>query len=241
MSTYNPRREKIAGIIYSNFPAYTSDQFGRRYPHTFGDARAYSRSSSSCQNAVERAYSVADEVIAVADEAATPSIQGVREAWQPVTGWEGRYEVSRDGEIRKLNGEPIGQWLNQDGYALVRLSSPRKMVRVHRAVADAFVPNPRGLPHVNHIDNDRSNNSADNLEWCDQATNIAHMDAQGRRSKHWLGKRSPAASLSDDEVRELRALYAAGGISLEKVAKRFSISKRAAGRCVNRETYSDVL
>jgi hypothetical protein len=77
--------------------------------------------------------------------------------------------------VRKAgSGEIIGQWKNSDGYPVVRLSRPRLMQRVHRLVALAFVPNPENKPSVNHLDNDRANNSARNLEWCTQAENIRH-------------------------------------------------------------------
>lgn len=161
--------------------------------------------------------------------------------WQPVDGWP-QYEVSRCGRVRKKNGKECGQWLNNHGYALVRLSRPRAMLRVHRLVAGAFIPNPHHKPCVNHLNNDRSDNRAENLEWCTQAENIRHADNQGRMQRdYWSGKRPPVAALSDEQVRDLRATYSAGGVSLEALGHMFGISKRAAHRCVKQETYSDVL
>jgi len=161
--------------------------------------------------------------------------------WRPAPGYEDKYEVSDDGQVRRCDGREVGQWAGWGGYMLVRFSGPRKMLRVHRLVAEAFVSNPDGLPFVNHIDHDRQNNIAANLEWCTQQQNLAHADKAGRMQRdYWQGKRSPNASLSDDQVRAIRGLYSSGGYSLAKLGERFGISKRATGRVVNRETYVDV-
>ena len=162
--------------------------------------------------------------------------------WQPVCGWP-QYEVSRDGRVRKAGGDEIGQWLGGgDGrYPQVRLSGPRRVIGVHRLVAAAFVPNPTARPCVNHIDNDPANNRAENLEWCTQAENLSHAAKQERMQRdYWVGKRPPSALLSDGEVREIRESHARDDITYAKLADRFRISKRAIGRCINRETYADV-
>lgn len=160
-------------------------------------------------------------------------------SWQPVIGWEGKYEVSSFGEVRKSNGEAVGQWLNSQGYSIVRLSNPRAMARVHRLVAGAFLGNADSKPNVNHIDNDRSNNKVENLEWCTQAENLAHMSRQGRRASPALNKRPAHSILSDQQVRDLRAGRRAGK-SLSQLGLEFGVSKRTAQRCAAGEYYRDV-
>ena len=150
------------------------------------------------------------------------------------------FEVSSEGRVRKIDGSECGQWKNQHGYPMVRLSGPRRIERVHRLVAQAFCPNPDGKPFINHIDNDRANNCASNLEWCTQAENLKHMTDQGRRAAPWKGKRSPSARLEDDAVLAIRAEYAAGGTSWDRLAKKWKVSKRVVGRLLNMETYVDV-
>lgn len=158
--------------------------------------------------------------------------------WQPI---DDQYLISRTGVVKDTNGRIIGQWKNDQGYMLVRLSSPRRVERVHRLVAAAFVKNPRGLDTVNHIDCNRSNNDASNLEWCTQAENLQHSSNLGRMQRdYWIGKRSPNAALSDDQVRQIRSDYAAGGVSLNEISRKLGVSKRAVGRVIHRETYQDV-
>src|SRR5690242_3082611 len=76
----------------------------------------------------------------------------------PVVGYEKHYLISTDGVIKKISGEIIGTWKNDQGYVLARLSNPRAVVRAHRLVAEAFIQNPDNLPIINHIDHCRSNN-----------------------------------------------------------------------------------
>lgn len=102
-----------------------------------------------------------------------------KEIWLPVKGYEGLYEVSSFGRVRSLNymhtGKTnlIGVYENEGGYLYVCLhkSGNKKNYLVHRLVAEAFIPNWFGDPQINHIDEDKTNNHIDNLEWCDAKYN----------------------------------------------------------------------
>lgn len=117
-----------------------------------------------------------------------------REEWRDIPGYEGLYQASDHGRIRSLNniqhvvfrgkpvikpkyGKVIKPGKHRGGYAMVWLSKNGvvKAHTVHRLVADTFLPNPSGLPEINHIDGDKKNNSISNLEWCTRNTNIQHM------------------------------------------------------------------
>jgi hypothetical protein len=160
--------------------------------------------------------------------------------WQPVVGFEGHYEVSSCGQVRRCDGRLCGQWLSDLGYYLVRLTKgsmgTRKVSKVHRLVAFAFIANPNNKPCVNHIDHDKKNNRADNLEWCTQKENLQHMHRSGRGTKHWSGRRSPNAHLSQDSVELIHSLREQG-LSHQKIANSVGASKRTVGRVIKGETY----
>ena len=99
------------------------------------------------------------------------------EIWCPIKGYEGIYEVSDQGRVRSLKfGKEriLKPFRNKGGYLLVGLckNGEQKKCKVHRLVAQTFIPNPDNLPEVNHKDEDKTNNFVHNLEWCDVKYNI---------------------------------------------------------------------
>lgn len=98
------------------------------------------------------------------------------EIWKSIAGYEGLYEVSTEGNVRSLKFGKTRILKPQDngtGYLHVKLCKDGKVknMRVHRLVAQAFLPNPLNLETVNHKDENKANNSASNLEWMSQADN----------------------------------------------------------------------
>ena len=86
------------------------------------------------------------------------------------------YSINRRGEIRNdATGRIKSAYVNPaNGYLTVDLYKNNKSqkVTVHRLLAEAFIPNPDGLPQINHKDENPRNNRADNLEWCTREYNI---------------------------------------------------------------------
>ena len=94
---------------------------------------------------------------------------------------ETNYSVSENGIVRNDNTNKILSQRIQQGYCHVGLTinGKAKSCRVHRLVAQAFIPNPENKPYVNHIDGIRSNNNVENLEWCTPKENTQHAVKTG--------------------------------------------------------------
>ena len=92
--------------------------------------------------------------------------------WFPVCGYEGFYEISKQGEVRRVaTGKILKTKKECNGYIRVNLSKRgvAKSELLHRLVAKTFIENPENMPTINHIDENKSNNSAGNLEWVDMS------------------------------------------------------------------------
>lgn len=106
----------------------------------------------------------------------------MRETWRNIKGFEGLYQVSSEGRIASLPKTGSGGHKNtiyltpnrdKDGYLTVILykDSTRTPFKIHRLVAETFIPNTYNLPQVNHINEDKTDNNLYNLEWCTASYN----------------------------------------------------------------------
>lgn len=105
--------------------------------------------------------------------------------WKPVPHYEDRYRVNNLGQIQNITtGHYLKLVLNKQGYLKAYLYSDghiRKIHSVHRIVCSAFHSNPHNLPQVNHINMNKIDNRAENLEWCSRSYNIKHSFENGGR------------------------------------------------------------
>ena len=154
------------------------------------------------------------------------------EFWRDIRGFEGIYQVSDLGNVRSLNYHKTGevseikQKLDRGGYRTVHLRNGvgnGKFLKVHRLVADAFIENPfpEKWDQVNHIDEDKTNNRVENLEWCDYEYNnnygtknqrISISKTNGKTSKKVLCVETGEIFPSANEVTRLKG-YSQGNIS----------------------------
>ena len=114
----------------------------------------------------------------------------MKEKWKSIIGYENIYEVSNLGDVRVIlksgnDYRAMKQEYVGNGYRRITLSKNgvAKHFSVHRLVAQTFIPNPDNLPQVNHIDEDKTNNRVDNLEWCTPKYNINFGNSLAKRAK----------------------------------------------------------
>jgi hypothetical protein len=163
----------------------------------------------------------------------------MEEIWQAAPGQEWRLEVSNLGRVRTLptvrhgvrNGVPNVQrksgrelrpFLNHSGYPTISLQHEGKRPKffVHRFVALAFVPGYFDGATVNHIDGDKTNNRADNLEWVTLAENTALQWKTGLIN--FRGEKHPRAKLAD---RDVLAIRSRAGEHPKILAREFGVSE----------------
>lgn len=110
------------------------------------------------------------------------------EVWKDISGFEGYYQVSNLGRVRSLYRETWSEKrntfysrkgkvlkpINTNGYhyVILRKNGEYTHKRVRRLVAGAFIPNPKKLEYINHKDENKKNNSLENLEWCTPKYNV---------------------------------------------------------------------
>ena len=116
----------------------------------------------------------------------------INEEWKPIKGYENLYMISNFGRLKHLKYGRVkkerlcGSYLNNNGYYLCHLykNNIRRMILLHRLVAEAFVPNPNNYPFVNHKNSIRTDCAYYNLEWCTRSYNTKYSyDHNDRRRK----------------------------------------------------------
>lgn len=156
------------------------------------------------------------------------------EIWKPVPyePFDSKYVVSNLGRVKPIKkskyspakSECLRNGVGARGYCYVTLyhNGIAKQCSVHRMVAICFVgAAPNGKNVVCHIDDNRLNNVADNLEWGDNYDNMQHMREHGRSL---VGSKHPRALLDDFKVLSIRKLHADGEFTRKELAVKFDIS-----------------
>jgi len=169
----------------------------------------------------------------------------MQEKWVDIKNYDGLYQVSNFGNVRSLDrysknnfktmhlkGRAIKRGIDKKGYCRICLSSSGNCstYKIHRLVAQAFIPNPLNLLEINHLSGNKQDNSTTNLEWSGRKENIQHA------IKNNLYKHTPI-KLSNEDVQAIRNMYAAGSKSLgsNALSKMFGVSAPYIWRIVTNE------
>lgn len=150
------------------------------------------------------------------------------EIWRDILDYNGIYQVSSIGNVRRIakyKAEPgiLRPIKMPNGYLTVDLSNKcvRKRFSIHRLVAIAFIPNPDGLPQINHKNEIKTDNRVANLEWCDSKYNNNYGTARFRSS---VTSSIPIVQLTKDgkKIREFYGMHEAArktGICVQNIHK----------------------
>jgi hypothetical protein len=194
----------------------------------------------------------------MAEASPTPIVETAPEEWRPIPGYEGDYEVSNHGRVRRLVfnnrygrkplAEPLIIKLYRDRrtrYMQIRLFRDGKKTfhgSAHTLVALAFIgEKPSPLHQVAHLDGDRTNNVLSNLAYVTAKENAAHKRVHGSDVKV-EGPDAGGAKLSADQVREMRGLRQRFGAKLPfwMLGNLFDVSMWTAQEVCARVTYRNV-
>jgi hypothetical protein len=182
------------------------------------------------------------------------------EVWRPIEGlkdgfYDGFYEVSNLGRFKMLprvlnctNGqrttkEKIVTGSNCHGYRRVifKKDGIRLQIDIHVLVARAFInnPNPEKFKIVNHLNSDRADNRAENLEWCDHSRNAKHAYEAGKL-KVTKGSERSTAILDEKKVLAIKLLYKSGNFSLWDLSLMFNVGKTTIQNIINGTKWAHV-
>jgi hypothetical protein len=127
--------------------------------------------------------------------------------WTDIVGYEGMYQVNKKGEVYSLkSGRKLKPYTDSKGYKRVDLFNKGKVnKKVHRLVAQAFIPNPKEYLQVNHINGVKGDNRVENLEWCNNSQNQRHSWSNGRKSKT-KGESNGNSKLTKEVVIQIKDL-----------------------------------
>jgi hypothetical protein len=183
----------------------------------------------------------------------------VYQVFLPVPGFEGLYEVSSFGIVRSVDrvverrnrwktpykvfypGKELRQKMDKYGYMTVCIfiGGMRKYIAVHRLVASAFIPNPKGLSQVNHKNCNKRDNRSTNLEWTTPIENIHHA-MENNLQRYAKGEHLPQSKLTEPQVREIKKLLSRGTVTQSAIACAYGMSKNAIHHISKGHTWKTV-
>lgn len=173
-----------------------------------------------------------------------------KEIWKDIPNLKGWYQVSSKGRIRsfrKANGidgkrnNPINMngAVDSYGYRVITITTNghKTTKKLHRLVANTFIPNHKNKPQINHINGNRDDNMVSNLEWCTQSENMQHSYKDLEREPV-IGNNI----LNEKDVREIRRHASQRGrfYGKEELANKYNVSKGTIQAVVNGRTWKHV-
>lgn len=143
------------------------------------------------------------------------------------------YKISTQGRVIGFKGRYLNPAKTGQGYYYVCLCKDKNIVsaKVHRLVAEAFVPLVTGKEQINHIDGDKLNNWANNLEWCTHKENMKHRDIMGLTPR---GEKHGRSKLTEINIEDIRA----STLSRKEIAVKYGMSYSHISAIINRTKWN---
>lgn len=180
------------------------------------------------------------------------------EIWKDINGYTGLYQISNFGRVKSLrryvrgNGSSVRlieeriliHSVNPKGYPFVSLNKKNEKhnFRIHRLVAESFIPNPDFKPQVNHKDGNKLNNHFTNLEWCTNGENQIHAFKNGLNyisDNHILANKNKGLKrrrLSKEDIIEIKRLRSVGK-TYRFIGEKFGISIKFTEQIIKGKKY----
>lgn len=174
-----------------------------------------------------------------------------KEQWIKVNGGGGRYWISSAGRLATLNHYTklsnrgkvaiMKPAKDANGYlrTMIIINGRPSTVKMHRMVAEHFIPNKKNKPQVNHLNHDKTDNRAVNLEWCTHRENIDHCVRAGRQSVN-NGSKNGMAQLTEADVLNIKKMYKPYVVMAKDLAKEYGVQTCTIKDIVRGRTWKHV-
>jgi len=162
------------------------------------------------------------------------------EVWKGIKALDNFYEVSTKGRIRNSKTGHIKAIVYDGHYCKFgydyKYNNQHKTgwYRVHKAVAEAFIPNPDNKSTINHKDGNTTNNTVDNLEWATPKEQMAHATQKLKRN---CGENKKGALFTNEQVKQMRQMHEQQGMTAKQIAQIFNTKTAYITRILNYRRY----
>lgn len=163
----------------------------------------------------------------------------MKELWKDVVGYEDYFQISNLGRVFSKRTNKILKFSSAGEYLTISTKIGGKKgksvnLKVHRMVAIAFVENADNKPMVNHIDGNKKNNNASNLEWTTNAENIQHAV-----ENDLIKIKNNKSNMSMEKARLIRRIKAENKITAKQIAEDMNICYHTVKLVLRNETWKE--
>lgn len=165
--------------------------------------------------------------------------------WKPlyINNIKTNYVISKYGNIFNINRNHLmTPYLSNSGYKVVKITIPginiSKNYFLHRLIAQTFIPNPKNLPYINHIDANKLNNNINNLEWCTPEHNV-HEAIRLNLMNYKYDDEHHGSKLSSEEVENIIIEYL-NGKEPKEIYKEKGLNKNLVNQIIRGVSYKKI-